>query len=412
MGKKNVLLGLSFFIIILLISLTSAIEINLSQSSYEMPDTANIQIMSLKYEPYPVEPGEVFELWIKIENDGKQETKDATCKLILDNPFLLYQGELIQSYGILSPRDQAIFKYKIKVDENAVDGDNILKVECSPNPKTGFWKQTEIAIKVQTRYPTLNILNVKTNPSAITPGHKADLTFTIENTADSSMKDINIKIDFSSVPFAPYQEIGEKKLRRLNAGTNETLTFSIVSLPNAEGGIYKVPIEISYTDDLGTAHSINAIISLEINSKPDLYVFVDSSQLTTSKTIGEITFKVINRGLTDIKFVSLKILPSKQIKLISPDIAYIGDIDSDDSETADFKITVKSSRLNIPIEMTYRDVSNNLYIEQLNISYNLPSTAEAGKGGINWIVIIMIIILIVFAYIKRKPILGWIKSKF
>jgi len=306
----------------------------------------------------------------------------------------------------------AVFDYKLKVDENTADGENEILIKCSNNPLFGLWAFENFTIKVQTRYPTLNVIKVETEPSAIAPGHKADLIISLENTADSSMKDITLKLDFSSVPFAPYGEFGEKKLRRLNAGLNEELVFSIVALPTAEGGIYKVPINISYTDNLGTAHSISDIISIEINSMPDLYVDVDSSQLTRSSKTGDITLRITNKGLTNIKFMNIKLLQSKQIKIISSDMAYIGDVDSDDSETADFKITAKSSKLIIPLEMTYRDVNNNLYTEQVNVTYNLLSNAEAGKGGTNWFVIIVIIALIVIAYLKRKLILSWIKSKF
>jgi hypothetical protein len=401
-----------FFALAISISLASAIEVNLSSSSSILPDTANLVVSSLRYEPYPVEPGEVFDLWIKIENDGAQQAKNAACRLILDNPFSLYQGDLIQTWGLLGSRDQAVFKYKLRVSDNAAEGDNELKLECAEDSGAGTWKQTSLMIKIQSRYPTLNIVNVETEPSAITPGHKADLIILLENMADSSMKDINIKIDFTSVPFAPYQEIGEKKLRMLESGKNESLVFSIVALPSAEGGIYKVPVEITYTDNVGTSQSIDAVISLEINSKPDLYITADSSELTKSMRTGTLNLKVTNKGLTNIKFMDIKLLQSKQIKIISSDTAYVGDVDSDDSETAEFKITAKSSKLVIPIEMSYRDVNNNLYTEQVNVTYNLLSAAEAGKGGINWPVIIIVLLAIIFVFIKRKPIFGWIKSKF
>jgi hypothetical protein len=394
------------------ISLASAIEVNVSSSSSSLPDTANLIVSSLRYEPYPVEPGEVFDLWIKIENNGKQQAQNAACRLVLDNPFSLYQGDLIQTWGILGSRQQAVFEYKLRVSESAAEGENELKVECAEDAGAGTWRQTSLMIKVQSRYPTLNIKSVETEPSAITPGHKADLIILLENMADSSMKDINIKIDFTSVPFAPYQEIGEKKLRMLESGKNESLIFSIVALPSAEGGIYKVPVEIAYTDNVGTSQSIDAIISLEINSMPDLYVTADSSELTRSTRTGTINLKVTNKGLTNIKFMNVKMLQSKQIKIISPNMVYIGDVDSDDSETAEFKITAKSTKLTIPLELSYRDVSNNLYTEQVNVTYNLLSNSEAGKGGTNWILIIIILAAIIFAYIKRKIISGWIKSKF
>ena len=407
--KRGLMLGF-VLLSVLMLNLASAIEMDFSSATAE---SANMQIMSLKHEPYPVEPGEVFDLWVKVQNNGRETATNAACRLVLDNPFSIYQGELVQSWGVLNPGNTALFKYKLLVSNDAVDGDTELRIECTENPISGIWRGIKANITVQTRYPTLNIKSIKTEPSAIAPGRKADLVIVLENMADSSMKDIDIKIDFSNVPFAPYQEIGEKKLRRLNAGSADTLTFSIVAMPNAEGGIHKVPVEITYTDNIGTAHDINATISIEINSMPDLFFSVDTaSQLTTSQKTGDISIKVTNRGLTNIKYFSMKMLPSRQIKMISTDTAYIGDVDSDDSEVADFRITAKSSKLIIPLEVSYRDVSNNPYIEQTNITYNLPSASETGKKGTNWILIIIVLIAIIFVYIKKKSIFGWIKSKF
>jgi LPXTG-motif cell wall-anchored protein len=162
-----------------------------------------------------------------------------------------------------------------------------------------------------------------------------------------------------------------------------------------------------YSDNLGAAHDINATISIEINSMPDLFFSVDTaSQITTSQKTGDISIKVTNRGLTNIKYFSMKMLPSKQIKMISTDTAYIGDVDSDDSEVADFRITAKSSKLIIPLEVSYRDVSNNPYTEQINVTYNLPSASETGQKGTNWILIIIILIALIAIYIKRRAIIS------
>jgi len=401
----------SALFLVLAISTALAIELDLSSSSETPSSSANLIVSSAKYEPYPVEPGELFELWIRIKNDGQQTAKDATCKLVLDNPFSLYQGELIQSYGSLVAGGETVFKYQLRVADNAADRENELKIECSDNPLLGSWKQTKLAITVRTRYPTLNIAKVETEPSAIAPGHRADLLLTFENNADTSMKDISVKIDFSSVPFAPYGEIGEQKLRILAPSESKVLTFSIVALSTAEGGIYKIPINLSYTDNAGNAYSSSNVISVDVNSKPDLFLAVESSEMTTSKKTGLVSLKIINRGLTNIKYMSMKMLFSKQIKLISADTVYIGDVDSDDSETADFRITAKTSKLNIPLELIYRDVNNNPFTEQVNVTYNLPSDSEIGKGGINWPVVLIIIVLIVFIFIKRHKILNWIRRR-
>lgn len=387
----------------------AAYEENLTIVSDWLPGVANIQIASLKYEPYPVEPGEQFELWIKIQNMGGKEAEDARCRLVLDMPFLIYQGEIEKSYGILGSKDFAVFKYKLRVDEDAVEGDNELVVECTDDPAKGLWVSKKLNIKVQTRYATLNIKNVRTSPAVVEPGQKALLLVTLENLADSSMKDIDVRFDFSSVPLAPFEEMGEQKMRRLNAASIADLMFNIIALPDADGGIYKLPVTIEYTDELGAFYSVNGTIAIMIGSEPDLDITVDSTMLSKGKRTGEVVLKIVNKGLTDIKFLNLELLESKDYKIISSSVAYIGDVDSDDFETAEFRIGARAANPLLKVKLDYRDVNNNLFSEEADVELKIFSGAELGTGKslFSWLITLLVIaVIIYFAYKKRKVIPG------
>lgn len=403
MEKRGLIAAFLFAALLISLSSVQAYEQNFSST---VTDFANIQFLSLRYEPYPVEPGEQFKLWIKIQNVGSKAAEDARCRIIPDNPFSIYQGQSEKAYGRLDSAN-VVFDFVLKVNESAVEGDNELAVECTDNPSHG-WLRKKIIIKIQTRYATLNIVNVRTSPEFIEPGQNAQLLLSLENMADSSMKDIDVKLDFSSVSLAPYQEIGEKKLRRLNAGEINDLIFSIMALPDAKGGMYKVPLRITYTDELGKEYSINGTVSIEVNSKPELEAYVDSTTLTKSSKTGKIVLKIVNKGLTDIKFMSIRLLGSRDIKIILGDTAYIGNIDSDDFETADFRITAKKSKLIIPAEMDYRDINNKQHSEQVNVTFNLASPSELGTGGgSSWLFWIILPAIAIIAYVKRK----WILEK-
>ena len=391
----------SIIAILLLLPLASAFEQNFTLPTIE-PTGANVQAVSFKYEPYPVEPGEQFELWVKVQNIGEHDATAARCRLDIDYPFSLYQGDLEKSLGVLGTGEFAIMTYKLKVDENAADGDNEITFQCTDSVG-GKWKVKLLTVRVQTRYQTLNVVDVRTVPDFIEPGKSGQLFFTLENRADSSMKDIKIKIDFSSVPLAPLGGIGEQKLRRINSSSSADISFNLTALPEASGGVYKVPVLLSYTDDLGTAYSVNGTVIVEINSKPDLEIIVDSTTITTNNKLGEVVFKVINKGLTNIKFFNLKLLESRQYKIISADKVYIGDVDSDDSETAEFRISAKANKITFPLEIEYKDASNNAYSDKVNVTFALASNSEMGiAGGVNWIIIIIILAVAAFVVYKKR----------
>lgn len=399
--KKGILFSIGIlFSFILVISFVSAYEQNYTST---LGGASSIQITSLRYEPYPVQPNEQFKIWVKVQNEGVVEAQNARCRIVPQKPFSLYQGDSEKSYGVLGTYEAAVIDFSLKVDESAVDGTADLLVECSDNLNSA-WIQNKIPIKIQTRYPTLNIVNVKTVPDFLEPGKNAQLLITLENSAFSSMKDIKVTPDFSSVSIAPYQELGKKTISRMAAGEIKDLIFNIIALPDAEGGIYKVPLAVNFTDDLGTPYTLNGVIAVEINSNPDIEVYVDSTDLTTSTKTGNIVFKVVNKGLTDLKFMNVRLLENKKLKVISGSTLYIGNVDSDDFETVEFRVHAKSSKMVFPLELEYKDINNKEHIDNVNVTYNLASNSELGKGSgiFSWVLFIIIILAAVFVFRNRK----------
>ena len=76
--------------VILAASIVSSSEYNFTIPQIDNPSGANIRIVTYNYEPDPVEPGEQFELWIKVMNLGTKAAIDARCRVVIDNPFYLY----------------------------------------------------------------------------------------------------------------------------------------------------------------------------------------------------------------------------------------------------------------------------------------------------------------------------------
>jgi len=227
---------------------------------------------------------------------------------------------------------------------------------------------------------------------------------TLENNADYLMNSINVKLNLTGVEIAPYGEAAEKKIRSVSARTSQEIAFNIIALPGIEGGIYKIPLEINYNDVTTKSYSVASYISVEIGSEAKIDASVDSSTIYGSKTTGEVVIKLVNRGLTDIKFLNVKIEESEDYDILSNDNVYVGDLDSDDYEIAEFNI--KTGRFNkefeIPITLEFRDSSNKLHEEQKMVKFNKLSSSEAGDSGISFWVILVIIVAGIYFYRRHK----------
>lgn len=114
----------------------AAYESNFSTiPAYASSKVANLQIKSLRYEPYPGNPGEYVKLWVKVENLGTGHTADAMFKLIPKFPFSLDSpDDAVKRYGSLGYGRQqgdnvVVLEYKLKVDKNAVEGTNSIELK-------------------------------------------------------------------------------------------------------------------------------------------------------------------------------------------------------------------------------------------------------------------------------------------
>src|SRR3989338_8490387 len=89
--RKRVVL----FLFLLCVSLVSAYEYNITGPYFAGGQAPQLRFDNLKYEPYPVTPGDHFEVWLKITNIGEEEAPNAVFEFVEEFPFSNY-GTLIK----------------------------------------------------------------------------------------------------------------------------------------------------------------------------------------------------------------------------------------------------------------------------------------------------------------------------
>ncbi len=237
----------------------------------------------------------------------------------------------------------------------------------------------------------------------IKPGEKATITFTFENTASALIKDVTTKLDLLDVPFSPESSI-ETIIDNIEGDGQETTRIVVNTLSDAESDLYKIPVEITYYDEFGTLYTKTDLVSLRIGASPDLSVVVESNAIIGQNN--EIMVKFVNKGLGRVRFLDVRLQKSNSYEILSNDHIYLGDVDSDDFETAEFTIFLKENT-RLPIMVTYSDQNNNEYEERLDLNMNIYTHEEAKQFGIietgnTAIVIIVIAVLIVAFYLYRR----------
>ena len=256
--NKNSLNGILFLVIIVLsINFVSAEEFEINFSTYDTVSTnsPNIRINQLKYEPYPVNLGEYFTLWIKAENIGKELTKNVTFELMPKFPFSLDANEdPIRNYGKLSSEEPVVMEYKVRVSNNAVEGTNEIELRYNTEGKDSSWvsKKFDIEIKgAQTDFDSI-----------IQEVSDSEVSIAIANTGKNAAYSVIVRIPEQE----SFEAVGTngQMVGNLENGDYTLVGFEINRKRGAGGNQLKV--QIDYTDEIGERRSIIKELSFNTGS--------------------------------------------------------------------------------------------------------------------------------------------------
>ncbi len=394
----------------------------------------DLVVTLMSQDPDPAEPGAYVDLRFKIQNNGEVSAENVVVELMPEYPFSLDPNEnAVRELGTIpitgNTKEVIIVKYKVRVDNEAIEGTN--KIWLKYRIGDGKWITQEFEVDIETLDATLSVESVETIPEKIRPGESAKVKITIKNIADSVIKDVSFKLDltfstllsqfstttadpmvaYTSLPFAPLNSATEKKVRFIDPGKEHTFTYDLIVYMDAESRVYKVPIQIQYFDELDNQYTRNDIIGLVVGTQPDLSVVIDSSDLYLGKQSGDIAIKVINKGFSDVKFLDMVLESTDEYEILSSPEVYMGNVDSDDYETAEFTIyckygeddkTVTERTVTLPLTLTYRDSNGELYTDKIELPLVLHSASKLGMGNGNSSMLVIIVVVAVIAFLVYR----------
>ncbi len=237
--KQKYILGIGIFLFLILVNFASAEEvINYSYSH----NIEGIQITSLKYDPYPVNPGEYFDIWIQAQLGDRDYAK---FELIEEYPFSLDSNEeAVREYENLEYRE-VVMEYKIRVDKDAVDGVNELKINHSTSKSSNIYVIKSFPIQVS---------NVQTDfDLVIQESSEADVSIAIANTGKNTANALVVRIpeqDNYKVSETNGQMVGN-----LDSGDYSIVSFTLVQVSGGSDS-NSLQVQFDYTDAIGERRSL------------------------------------------------------------------------------------------------------------------------------------------------------------
>ncbi len=250
------------------------------------------------------------------------------------------------------------------------------------------------------------VINSVDSPT-LKPGEEGQIRVEIKNIFSDDAQGITLSLDFKNLPFIPIGT-SEQSVDQITSDDEETFIYVIKASQDIKPGDYEIPYTLQYTLN-DKQSSRTGTIGIKVESSPDL-----SFSLSTDNPIigqqGKITLKVVNSGLSEAKFVSLKILP-QGFTLLSQAEDYIGTINSDDFSSTTFNVIFNKENERLNAIVKYKDFNNNDLIKNIDLpitAYTQEKAIQLGlmkKSNLSLyisLIIALILIIIIWRMIKKR----------
>ena len=354
-----------------------------------VPDIPQVKVTFLNQDPNPAEPAKYVTVRFKVDNRGREDLKNMTFEILPEYPFSLDNPEDAQvNIGSLFGRQidefGAILEWKLRVDRNAIEGTNQIKLRYT-YPGTKWITLSKFDLNVKTHDAIINIESYDTKPERVSSGNAVKVNIVLRNLADSVLKDIKTRLALPA-DFAPTGTSNEKTIKILDAGKSVAISYEIMVSKDAISKAYQIPFEMTYSDELGNLYAKNSTIGIIVDNPPKYAINLEQSDIYTTNNKGKIIVSFSDVGFSDINFARMRLLESEDYDILSTPMVYLGNLEPDDYETAEYEIYLHqndTSSKSVPIllELEFTDDYNQDSKIRQSIDMPVYSAKDAQKYG-------------------------------
>lgn len=241
------------------------------------------------------------------------------------------------------------------------------------------------------------------------PGESGKVTIEIDNNENFDIEKISVALDLSGLPFISIGS-SQKEIDDIREDRDETVRFTLRTSTDIEPGNYNIPYTIKYVneEDNDETFETKGSFGIRVSAETELDFVVDIRDNAIIGREGRISLEIINRGLGEIKSVSVQILP-QDFELLSKNKIFVGTVDADDTDLASFEVIYQEITPVFRAIVTYKDFENKEHSENINIPFRVYSEKEALELGIIsknkvglYIGVVIVLLIIWFVYRKAK----------
>lgn len=343
-----------------------------------------------------VRPGGQTTIQLTLNNPSAASTPQFITLYVTSGPYLTVTPSS-STIASLGPGASQQTSLDVKVSENAVSTTSYVTVKATYTV-SGTSRDTSVKIPIKIRRdPTLQIENITygKNPE---PGVSTTLSFDIVNSGQGPAEELKVVLNRTSA-LTSTDSTGEMIISRLGAGSRKHVEFPVTINPDAEPGIFSIPVTISYYDETKSDLSTETkYIGLTLAGSAKFLVTLDSTENFYTGRKGTASVSISNIGTAPAEFLVVKASSQFGEKEI-----YVGSLDPDDTEIVDIEqgLWGASDSYQLDLELSWKNKFGAEYSETEEIEL-VPEAAPIEISGTTIFLLLVVCGGAVWWYKKRK----------
>ena len=351
----------------------------------------NIQIVKNEITPEPVEPGNDITLKIMITNSGNELADNVNIIPQISSPFYFKKSDLNNQNIAICGGCSYDATYYLSVNSDTISG--IYPIIFQVEYELGLIKEETILVKV------IGIPDIMINydkEEIHYPEENFKLNLILDNLGTGNAR--NIKITSLSEDFL-LSGTQTKTIDILNANKKKEIELNFQTNSNLNSGLYKIPFEITYLDELG--NELKKEYDLSINIKETSSITLQNLKIENYQTniFDEIIITGIIENNGDGK--AENVYAYIKTDLDGYNKSFVGSLKADEDSPILFKLKSSNSG-DFPIKLiiSYEDDKGIHTLEEnLKVEVTKPTNTLYTITGI---LLLFGIIISVRHFIKRK----------
>ncbi|MCK4335428.1 MAG: COG1361 S-layer family protein [Candidatus Aenigmarchaeota archaeon] len=371
---KNKIISVSFAILFLLAVSTGAYAI-----------TENLEVVLTKQNPYPVEPDQVVDIEVSLQNTGYGTSENIIFEIIPESPFTLLPGqEAEKAFSRIPANDQVTASYKLHVDKNAISDNYELEFKYY-QIGVGVQVTSKVMIQIQGK-PKLILEKIETYPEEMEPGDSAAIIASVKNVGTGSASFTEAALISNTTYILPILSGGLYYIGEIKPGETGEANFDMSIDNSAESKTYSGILILTYKDDSGQSQTTSFSIGIPIRGEPIIEIL--------SAKIDNSAFKIDleNIGTATAKALKIALVQDGEVK----DSAVANELKPTKHKTLRFYGFRQGEAI---INVSYLDESNEFFANEFPVSIK-PSvySEEQAGGGVSPLAPILIVVVVLESY--------------